>query len=47
VIENLLVYRVRFDTGAAAIAKSDQRPGAAQEANSAPLLPSAPAPASP
>jgi peptidoglycan lytic transglycosylase len=37
VMENLQVYRVRFDSGASA-SKSDQRPGNAQEANSAPLL---------
>jgi soluble lytic murein transglycosylase len=43
VMENLLVYRARFGAGAAAIAKVDQRSGAA-EATAAPLA-SAPAPA--
>jgi soluble lytic murein transglycosylase len=40
VMENLLVYRVRFDSGSGAsvMAKSDQRPGVSQEANSVPLL---------
>jgi soluble lytic murein transglycosylase len=38
VMENLQVYRVRFDSGASVASKSDQRPGNAQEANSAPLL---------
>jgi soluble lytic murein transglycosylase len=38
VIENLQVYRVRFDSGATVMSKSDQRPGTSQEANSAPLL---------
>jgi soluble lytic murein transglycosylase len=37
VIENLQVYRVRFDSGASVMSKSDQRPGTSQEANSAPL----------
>jgi soluble lytic murein transglycosylase len=46
VIENLQVYRVRFDSGASVMSKSDQRPGTAQEANSAPLS-SAPMSASP
>jgi soluble lytic murein transglycosylase len=46
VMENLQVYRVRFDTGTSVVAKSDQRPPAAQEANSAPLA-SAPAAPSP
>jgi soluble lytic murein transglycosylase len=48
VMENLLVYRVRFDSGggASVIAKSDQRPGISQEANSVPLL-STETPASP
>jgi soluble lytic murein transglycosylase len=45
-MENLQVYRVRFDTGTSVVAKSDQRPPAAQEANSAPLA-SAPAAPSP
>jgi soluble lytic murein transglycosylase len=36
VLENLQVYRVRFDSGASVISKSDQRRGKAQEANSAP-----------
>ena len=45
VIENLGVYRVRFENGASLMAKSDQRPGSLQEANSAPPL-AAPAPAS-
>ena len=45
VIENLQVYRVRFDSGASVMSKSDQRPGTSQEANSAPLL-SAPTSAS-
>jgi len=36
VIENLAVYRVRFDSGASVMSKSDQRPPASQEANSAP-----------
>jgi soluble lytic murein transglycosylase len=39
VIENLQVYRVRFDGGASVMSKSNQRPGNAQEVNSAPLLP--------
>ena len=38
VIENLQVYRVRFDSGASVMSKSDQRPGISQEANSALLL---------
>ena len=46
VMENVQVYRVRFDTGTAVVAKSDQRPPASQEANSAPLA-SAPASATP
>jgi soluble lytic murein transglycosylase len=37
VIENLQVYRVRFDSDTSVMAKSDQRPGISQEANSAPL----------
>ena len=47
VMENLQVYRVRFDDGAASvISKSDQRPLTSQEANSVPLS-SVPTPASP
>src|SRR6202007_2668516 len=46
VMENVQVYRVRFDTGTSVVAKSDRRPPPAQEANSAPLA-SAPAAASP
>jgi soluble lytic murein transglycosylase len=38
VIENLQVYRARFDSGASVMSKSDQRPGISQEANSALLL---------
>jgi len=38
VMENLQVYRVRFDSGASVMSKSDQRPGTSQEANSALLL---------
>jgi soluble lytic murein transglycosylase len=38
VIENLLVYRVRFESGASLMSKSDQRPNSLQEANSAPPL---------
>lgn len=38
VIENLQVYRVRFENGASLMAKSDQRPARSQEANSAPPL---------
>jgi len=39
VIENLQVYRVRFENGASLMSKSNQRPGSLQEANSAlPLL---------
>jgi soluble lytic murein transglycosylase len=45
VMENLLVYRVRLDTGAAVISKFDQPHGTAREANSAPLS-SIPTPAS-
>jgi soluble lytic murein transglycosylase len=37
VMENLQVYRVRFDTGGSVISKFDQPHGTAQEANSAPL----------
>jgi soluble lytic murein transglycosylase len=46
VIENVLVYRVRFDSGAVVMSKSGQRPPIAQEANSAPLS-SAPTSVSP
>ncbi len=38
VIENLQVYRVRFDDGDSVMSKSDQRPGTSREANSALLL---------
>jgi soluble lytic murein transglycosylase len=39
VIENLLVYRVRFDSGGGSvISKSDQRSGNSREVNSAPLF---------
>ncbi len=38
VMENLEVYRGRFDSGASVASKSDQRPRDAQEANSALLL---------
>jgi soluble lytic murein transglycosylase len=46
VIENLQVYRVRFDSGASVISKSDGRPGNPQEANSAQLslAPTSPSP---
>jgi soluble lytic murein transglycosylase len=44
VLENLQVYRVRFDGGASVVAKSDQRPPSPQEANSVPPV-SAPTPA--
>jgi soluble lytic murein transglycosylase len=37
VMENLQVYRVRFDTGASVMTKFDRQNGASQEANSAPL----------
>jgi soluble lytic murein transglycosylase len=37
VMENLQIYRVRFDTGTPVISKFDQRPPTSQEANSAPL----------
>ena len=37
VMENLQVYRVRFDAGGSVMSKFDQPHGAAQEANSAPL----------
>jgi soluble lytic murein transglycosylase len=46
VIENLQVYRVRFDGGAPVIAKSDQPAGTSQEVNAAPLS-SVPTPVSP
>ena len=45
VIENLQVYRVRFEGGASLLSKSEQRPHGLQEANSVPPL-SAPASAS-
>jgi soluble lytic murein transglycosylase len=38
VIENLQVYRVRFESGASLMSRSDQRPSSLQEANSAPPL---------
>ena len=39
VMENLLVYRVRFDSGGASVmSKSDQRSGNSREANSAPFF---------
>ncbi len=38
VIENLQVYRVRFDSSASVMSKSDQRSGNSQLANSALLL---------
>ena len=38
VIENLQVYRVRFENGASLMSKSEQRPTGLQEANSAPPL---------
>jgi soluble lytic murein transglycosylase len=46
VIENLQVYRVRFDSGAPVMSKSDERPGNPHEANSAvpPLVPTSIAP---
>ena len=37
VMENLQVYRARFDTGVQVTSKTDQHDGARQEANSAPL----------
>jgi soluble lytic murein transglycosylase len=43
VMENLQIYRVRFDRGAPVMSKFDQPHGTSQEANSAPL---SPAPAS-
>jgi soluble lytic murein transglycosylase len=39
VMENLQVYRVRFDTSATAISKLDQQRAATHEANSASLSP--------
>jgi soluble lytic murein transglycosylase len=45
VMENLQIYRVRFDTGTSVISKFDQRPAASQEASSVPPS-STPAPAS-
>jgi soluble lytic murein transglycosylase len=45
VIENLQVYRVRFENGASLMSKSDQRRSTSKEANSAPQL-SAPTSAS-
>jgi hypothetical protein len=44
-MENVQVYRVRFDAGTSVVAKSNQRLPPSQEANSAPLA-SAPAAAS-
>jgi soluble lytic murein transglycosylase len=46
VMENLQVYRVRFDGGASVMSKSDRRDRIAHEANSTPLS-SAEAPAAP
>jgi soluble lytic murein transglycosylase len=46
VMENLQVYRVRFDSGASVMSKSDQRDGLAHEASST-LLSSAKTPAPP
>jgi len=46
VMENLQVYRVRFDSGASVMSKSDRRDGIAHEANST-LLSSAETPAPP
>jgi soluble lytic murein transglycosylase len=46
VLENLQVYRVRFDSTASVMAKSDQRREKAQEANSVPPV-SAPTAAAP
>jgi soluble lytic murein transglycosylase len=46
VMENLQVYRVRFDTGDSVMSKFDQPHGTAREANSVPLL-STQTPASP
>ena len=42
VMENLQVYRVRFDSGASVMAKSGQHPPGSRETNSALLLTSAP-----
>jgi soluble lytic murein transglycosylase len=39
VMENLQIYRVRFDTGAQVMSKFDQHHGTAQEAGSASLSP--------
>jgi soluble lytic murein transglycosylase len=39
VMENLLVYRVRFDTAVPVMARIDQHQGARQEANSVPPSP--------
>src|SRR6202158_540968 len=39
VMENLQVYRVRFDTGAPVMSKLDQPRGTSREANSVPLSP--------
>jgi peptidoglycan lytic transglycosylase len=38
VIENVQVYRVRFDSGTSLLSKSDRRPETSREANSAPPL---------
>jgi hypothetical protein len=38
-MENLGVYRVRFELGAPVMSKSDQHEESRQEANSAPLAP--------
>jgi soluble lytic murein transglycosylase len=46
VMENLQVYRVRFESAASAMSKPDRRDGGAREANSTPLS-SAETPASP
>jgi hypothetical protein len=37
-MENLAVYRVRFNAEATAMAKSDQHRAAAKEVNAAPLV---------
>jgi soluble lytic murein transglycosylase len=42
-MENLQVYRVRFDTGTPLISKLDQQRVTTQEANSVPLSPIQPA----
>jgi soluble lytic murein transglycosylase len=39
VLENLQVYRVRFDTGSPVISKFDQHRGTKQEGSSASLFP--------